>query len=121
MATHAGADLAPIGRLHADMSILKWGGGVIGQLGLGLLAVNLMSPHPVNSVPPTPIALPPAYQVVKTVEWSLQIDEATLGQQLNAWAAGQPILPTPPQIRRDQVMGLIVVSADWPDFARLRA
>jgi len=25
----------------------------------------------------------------------LQIDEATLGQQLNAWAAGQPILPTP--------------------------
>jgi len=95
MATHAGADLAPIGRLHADMSILKWGGGVIGQRGLGLLAVNLMSPHPVNSVPPTPIALPPAYQVVKTVEWSLQIDEATLGQQLNAWAAGQPILPTP--------------------------
>ncbi len=46
MATHAGADLAPIGRLHADMSILKWGGGVIGQLGLGLLAVNLMSPYP---------------------------------------------------------------------------
>jgi len=23
--------------------------------------------------------------------------------------------------RRDQFMGLIVVSADWPDFARLRA
>ncbi len=96
MATHSGADLAPIGRLHVDMSILRWGGGVIGQLGPGLLAVNLMSPHPVNSVPRTPIALTADVSSRQDgSEWSLQIDEATLGQQLNAWAAGQPILPTP--------------------------
>jgi hypothetical protein len=98
MATHSGADLAPVGRLYIDMRIVRWGGGVIGQLGLGLLAVNLMSTHAVNGVPPTPGNVSPT--AIVTIagaprQWRLQVDEASLAQLLNAWAARQPILPTP--------------------------
>jgi hypothetical protein len=79
MPTHSGAGLAPIGRPHIDMHIIRWGAGVIGQLGLGLLAANLMSTHPMNSVAPRPGNVSPTAIVAiagAPREWRLEVDEA---------------------------------------------
>jgi len=92
---------AVVGRLTVGMRILKSGGGVIGQVALGLLVLRLASTDP--RVSSTPASSSPRVTVTPTVatnhaavqEWTLQIDESTVTQELNAWASGQSVLQTP--------------------------
>jgi hypothetical protein len=58
-----------------------------------------------------------------TQEWSLQIDERTLTQDLNTWAAGQPLVQTPAgnahlrdlsvELRNDQLVMRATAEAGW--------
>jgi hypothetical protein len=84
-----------------DMRVFRWGGGLVGQVALALLVLRLASTDPRDS--PMPASSSPQVTVTPTVsiddgaaqEWTLQIDERTLTQQLNTWATGQSMLQTP--------------------------
>jgi hypothetical protein len=96
-----GSGAAVVGRLTIGMRVLKWRGGAIGQVALGVLVLRLASTDPRTSS--TPASSSPLVMVTPPVatnraaagEWTLQIDESTLTQKLNAWATGQAVLQTP--------------------------
>ena len=82
------------------MHIVRWGVGLIARTALGLLALGAMSHPLLNSVPQPPahttvtpsVVTAPASQTSQ--EWTFQIDEPTLTREVNAWAAGQPLVQT---------------------------
>jgi hypothetical protein len=91
-----------LGLLCVDMHVLRSGVGFVGRLGFGLLVLGAMSkPLQDGTVSPSsiraatlvpPATVPLANQAVQ--EWSVQIDEATLTREANAWAMEQPLLQT---------------------------
>ena len=100
-ATTSGSGPAVVGTLTVGMRVLKWSGGLIGQVALGLLVLRLASTDPrvssigASSSPRVMVAPTVATNHAVVQEWTLQIDESTLTQKLNAWATGQSVLQTP--------------------------
>lgn len=101
------------------MGLLKSAAVLVGQLGLGLLAYGVLSGHPGSGQPSastsTPVAIvaPTAATVAAnrgSQRWSVQVDDATLTQNLNTWAAQQPSLQTP--VGTAQLQRLTVHMAD---------
>lgn len=85
------------------MHIFRSAARLIGQLGFGFLALGALS-QPLRSGLAPQLSTPPAASVAPVTgvattqaaqDWSFQIDEPTLTQDLNAWAAGQPLFQTP--------------------------
>ncbi len=80
------------------MRIIRSTSALIGRLGFGFLALGAMS-QPLRNGVPTQAIPPPAAQGLSarqtSPDWTLEVDEASLGRQLNGWAAEQAQVQTP--------------------------
>ncbi len=122
-----------------DMGTIRSTAALIGWLGFGMLALGALSqplrngmaprttPAPDTTVVPLPVKTPVATAAVSldraSRDWSVEIDEATLTQNLNGWARAQPPVQTPlgmarledltVELRDDQVVLKGTAQAAW--------
>src|SRR5712692_10295651 len=127
------------------MGTIRSTAALIGWLELGMLALGALSqplrngmaprttPAPDTTVVPLPVKTPVATAAVSldraSRDWSVEIDEATLTQNLNGWARAQPPVQTPlgmarledltVELRDDQVVLKGTAQAAWVRAGRL--
>src|SRR5262245_4134657 len=84
------------------MQIVRWMATRLGRVAFGFLALGALSQPIRLAMPPPPLPPPPTVEVPAAAaperasrQWTLEVDEATLGGHLNAWAADQALVRTP--------------------------